>query len=235
MPFNDIAGRVRAIPVEAEFRSNWSAEDFPGTMAALALTRRYHRGQEIYGRDEPVEYWYGVMSGMARKTALMSDGRRRIVDFLVPGDFFGFSALDERIFDVEAVTGGTTLACYPRRRIEALADTDLEVSRHVRNLAMKALCRLQARILILGHPTATEKVRAFLVEMGQRAGDDSSPIVILSMSRYDIADYLALSVETVSRALTTLKLRGSISLADKHRVKLVDHGAKPDRQGFGLN
>jgi CRP-like cAMP-binding protein len=122
------------------------------------------------------------------------------------------------------------LACYSRRRVEALADSDPEVSRHIRRLAMRAMHRLQGRILILGYTTALEKVRAFLIEMGQRSQDGSSPVVVLPMSRYDIADYLAVSVETVSRALTALKRRGAISLPDKHRVMVIDPGALMEEQ-----
>jgi CRP-like cAMP-binding protein len=73
-------------------------------------------------------------------------------------------------------------------------------------------------------------VRAFLIEMGQRSQDGSSPVVVLPMSRYDIADYLAVSVETVSRALTALKRRGAIALPDKHRVMVIDPGALMEEQ-----
>ncbi|MEA2782873.1 MAG: family transcriptional regulator, nitrogen fixation regulation protein [Rhodospirillaceae bacterium] len=202
-------------------------------MEALATTRRCRRGEEVYGRDDPVESWYRVVSGMARKSTLLSDGRRRIVDFLLPGDFFGFSVREERYFDVETVIEGTILVSYPQRRIEALADSDPEVGRRVRQLAFNSLSRLQARILILGRTTALEKVRAFLVEMSERSRDGTSVIVVLPMSRYDIADYLALSVETVSRALTALRRRGSITLADKHRLTIVARGALREGDGGG--
>jgi CRP/FNR family nitrogen fixation transcriptional regulator len=235
MAFFNASSHHQSARLETEFHESWSDEGLPEAMEALATPKRCHRGQGLYGREEPVEYWYRVMSGMMRKTAIMSDGRRRIVDFLLPGDFFGFSAQDERDFDVEAVIEGTVLACYPRHRIEVLADSDVEVGRHVRRLTVKALCRLQSRILVLGHTTSLEKVNAFLIEMGQRNHEDSSPAVVLPMSRYDIADYLALSVETVSRALTTLTRRGSISLVDKHHVMLADRDASQAGQGIGLH
>ena len=199
--------------------------DVPQSMAALATFTRCRRGQKIYGSEDPPEHWYSVVSGMARKSTLLTDGRRRIVDFLLPGDFFGFSARDECYFEVDAVIEDTIVARYPQRRVEALADSDPEVGRRIRQLAFESVSRLQARILILGRVTALEKVCAFLLEMAQRSPNGASAVVVLPMSRYDIADYLALSVETVSRALTTLKRRGAITLIGKRQVRIDDRAA----------
>ena len=230
MPLSAAHGRLQSIPLQANSPRFRNTKNLPNVMEALGATRQCHRGQKIYGREDPVEQWYRVVSGMARKSTVLNDGRRRIVDFLLPGDYFGFSANDEHYFDVEVVVEGTILACYSRRQVEALADSDPEVSRHIRRLAMRATHRLQGRILILGYTRALEKVRAFLIEMGQRSQDGSSPVVVLPMSRYDIADYLAVSVETVSRALTTLKRRGVIALPDRHRVMVIDPGALMEEQ-----
>jgi CRP/FNR family transcriptional regulator, nitrogen fixation regulation protein len=194
----------------------------PPAMEALMTLRRCRRSEAIYSREDPVDYWYRVAWGMARKSTLLSDGHRRLVDFLLPGNYFGISAAGRRRnFDVEAVIEGTTVACFPRRRLEALADSDPEVGRFIRQVTFEALQRLQARILILGRTTAPEKVRAFLVEMGQRSREGGRGAVVLPMSRYDIADYLALSVETVSRALTRLKVRSAIVVADKHHLTIA--------------
>ena len=190
-------------------------------MEPLAAIRSCHRGEEIYGQEDPTEDWYRVISGMARKSASLRNGRRTIVDFLLPGDFFGFSAREKRAFDVEAVTEGTIVARYPRRTVEKLAAGDAELSRELREIAFDSISRLQTRVLILSRPTAVHKVCAFLIEMGERSGQRAE-LIVLPMSRYDIADYLAVSVETVSRALTRLRLLGIIRLADKHRVTIVN-------------
>lgn len=192
----------------------------PPAMEALATITRRRRGERIYTREDPVDHWYRVVSGMARKSTLFADGRRRIVDFLLPGDFFGFTARDERYFDVEAIIDGTVVACYPRSMVETLAAADPMIGRQVREMAYESISRLQARILILGEVTALKKVRAFLIEMVDRSAKSTDGAVVLRMSRYDIADYLALSVETVSRAMTLLQHRGTITLMGKHRVKL---------------
>lgn len=197
----------------------------PGRLKSLAVTTSCRRGQEIYGPDQPADYWYCVLSGLARKCALAPGGRRQIVDFLLPGDFFGFTARDRHIFAVEAVSDGTVIARYPRRRAEMIAASDPELARLLRDMAFAAISRLQARILILGRTTAIEKVGAFLVEMAERLPDGTAEVVALPMSRYDIADYLALSVETVSRALTDLRHSGAITLAKTRRVRINDRAA----------
>jgi CRP-like cAMP-binding protein len=192
------------------------------TMEALEAIMRFHRGETIYDQGDPAEYWYCVASGLARKCALMSEGRRRIVDFLLPGEFFGFSAGDEHAFAVEAVVEGTTVARYPRGRIERLADGDPQLRRLIRELVFQAISRVQARILILGPTTAREKVFYFLADIAKRSSHETTAAVVLPMSRYDIADYLALSVETVSRSLTRLRHSGAISLLDGRRVRILN-------------
>jgi CRP-like cAMP-binding protein len=201
------------------------ASELLSSIESVSVVRRLGRGEQIYGRDDPNDHWYRIVSGMARKSTLHSNGRRQIVDFLMPGEYFGFSACREHLFDVEAVVDGTIVACYPRRRVEALADSDPEIGRGLRQISFQSIGRLQARILILGHTWALEKVGAFLAEMVERSSADSNPTLVLLMSRYDIADYLSVSVETVSRALTVLRRRGSISFVNKHHIKILNPSA----------
>jgi len=92
----------------------------------------------------------------------------------------------------------------------------------IREAAFDSVSRSQARMLILGRMTARQKVCSFLVEIADRSSGDATQAVVLPMSRYDIADYLAMSVETVSRTLTALRRGGAISLADRHRIRIVD-------------
>jgi CRP/FNR family nitrogen fixation transcriptional regulator len=103
-----------------------------------------------------------------------------------------------------------------------VADTDPRLGRRLRDIVFEAVARSQARLLILGRVTALEKVGAFLIEMGQRSFDRNQQAIVLPMSRYDIADYLAISVETVSRALTELQRRGMIRYVGTRRIRLVD-------------
>jgi CRP/FNR family nitrogen fixation transcriptional regulator len=113
------------------------------------------------------------------------------------------------------------VAAYPRRRIETLADSDPKIAREIRRLAFTALSRMQAQLLILGRITALEKVGSFILEMAARLSDGGGDRVALPVSRYDIADYLGVSVETVSRSLSDLKQRGAIKLLGTRTVSIV--------------
>lgn len=192
--------------------------DLVTLMNAHGATRRLRRGERVYGAGDPVDHWYHLESGMARNSTLFADGRRRIVDFFMPGDFFGFSAGRAHSFDVEAIPEGTVVTRYQRHEIERLAESDSELARQIRIWIFNAVSRLETRILILGRVTSREKVNAFLNEMSERSPAEVT--IPLLMSRYDIADYLGLSVETVSRALTVLRERGVLIFVNKHEVRL---------------
>lgn len=182
----------------------------------------YSQGQTIYREFDLAEYWCCIVSGAARKYTLLADGRRRIVDFLLPGDFFGFSVRQRHSFGAEALVSGTTVALYPRRRLEAAGDSDPRIGRQIREIVFQTITRSQARLLTLGRVTSLAKVGSFLTELAQRSTNLADDTVALPMSRYDIADYLALSVETVSRAFTELKRCNAIRCLDNHRIRILD-------------
>jgi CRP/FNR family transcriptional regulator, nitrogen fixation regulation protein len=192
---------------------------------SLAVRLECCRGQVIYKEDTPVEYWYRVECGVARRFSAKSDRRRQIVDLLLPGDAFGFGVRGKHHFAVEAVIDGTVLALYPHARVEALAESDPRIARELRDAICEAMSRLHALILNLGRTTAEEKVGHFLVRMAERVSGGRADKVVLPMSREDIADYLALSVETVSRSLTQLKLRGVIRLTGTRQIRILDRTA----------
>jgi CRP-like cAMP-binding protein len=190
----------------------------------LAIVSQYETGQPVYRPNEVADSWFRLLSGAARKTTLSSDGRRHIVDFLLPGDFFGFCASSGYGFNVS----GTRVARYTRDTAERLADSDPQVARLVRRTAFASINRLQRRTVILGRRSALEKVSAFLLEMLDRgrSGPDGRPgpdaSFYLPMSRYDIADYVALAVETLCRTLTALRARGAIAFPDARRIRICD-------------
>jgi CRP/FNR family transcriptional regulator, nitrogen fixation regulation protein len=198
---------------------------------ALAVVTCYRRGQEIRSRQGAAGNWYRVVAGVAGRCAVRAGGRRQIVDLLLPGDFFlgGTSPADLHC-SVEAVVEGTAVACFPRERVERLAASDPDAAHEIRCMTSAITRRLEEQILILGGATATKKIGCFLLKMAERCseGETDKNGMVLPMSRYDIADYLALSVETVSRSLTELKQRGAIALVGTRRVRIVDHVALDD-------
>lgn len=209
-----------------ELAERFSPDSFPEStdesLQQLAVVARYDTDQPIYRYNDPAQYWFRIVAGAARKTALSGDGRRHIVDFLLPGDFFGFCASSGHHFCVEATVAGTLVARYPRRSVERLAEADAQVARHIRQATFESIARLQRMTLILAGSSALEKVGAFLLEMANRTGVEETRWVCLPMSRSDIADYLAMAVETVSRTLTELRARRAIAYRDARRVQICD-------------
>ena len=164
---------------------------------ALAAITHWHCGEEICGEADAAAHLYCVICGAARECTYQMDGRRRIIDLLLPGDFFGLTPHQEYDYTIEAAAQGTTMARYPRRRLEALSQSDPRVAHYIHLLGFKTICRLQIQMLVMGKTTAVEKVGAFLGMIESRLSKDGSDQVVLPISRYDIADYLAISVETM--------------------------------------
>ena len=134
----------------------------------LATRVRYSRGQAIYEEDSTVECWCRIVSGVARRFSLRVDGRRQIVDLLLPDDVFGFGTRGRHRFAVEAAVDGTVVARYPRARLETLAASDVRVAQQLQEASTQAMARLQTLILTLGRTTAEAKVGCFLLRMAER-------------------------------------------------------------------
>ena len=199
--------------------------DFLKAIASYAVTKHYRRGATIYYAGDAADYWYLVAAGIAARSAAFSDGRRQIVELLLPGDFFGFTSSHAHHSAVEAVTHQTTIVRYPRQSVEALAESNPKLASQLRQLAFEAIQRLDDRVVTVGRMNAVEKVGAFLIEMAERSPHDLGDRIALPLSRYEIADYLGLSMETVSRSLSELKRQEAISLHGPHRVKVLNPGA----------
>ena len=203
-------------------------------LASMRSVSSYDKAESICSESSPADYWYCVLAGAACKYTVLSDGRRRIIDFLLPGDYFGFRERHCEFLTTDAVLDGTVIARYPRREVEAAADRDPKLAREIRDIMLDAMSRSHARLLILGRVRSIEKVGAFLAEMVERGCDRHGQTIDLPMSRYDIADYLALSVETVSRALSRLRREQAIRFVDKHRISILDRRLLDNRMAGGL-
>lgn len=201
-------------------------------LEAFAKIMPCSRGQEIPNSAGPAGHLYYVITGAVRRCTIRPDGRRQIVDLMLPRDFFSVSdRLNEAT--IEAIADQTVLASFPGRRVEMVAESDIEFARELRDIAFQSLARSQAHLLIIGCFTALEKVGSFLLSLDARASDASGQVV-LPISRYDMADYLALSVETVCRALTNLNQRGVIRLAGNRTIEILNRSALKDRTSVDL-
>ena len=181
----------------------------------------FTRNIEIYGEDEPADYLYKVVSGTVRTYKVLTDGRRQIGAFYLPGDIFGLESGDDHTFSAEAVTDAKVLV-IKRSALVALAARDNDVAHQLWALTSRELRCVQDHIMLL-IKTAQERVVGFLLEMSKRM--PSNDQVELPMSRQDIADYLGLTIETVSRTLTQLENSAAIALPSSRCVVLRNRAA----------
>jgi CRP/FNR family nitrogen fixation transcriptional regulator len=178
---------------------------------------------EIYAEEAPAVYLYTVASGAVRTYKLFSDGRRQIGAFYLPGDVFGIEAGANHRFSAEAITH-STITVVKRSMIEALAARDSELAHRLWLIMARHLERAEEHSLLLGRKNAHERIAIFLMDMLQRHAM-TQDAVELPMSRQDIADYLGLTIETVSRTLTEMAHSATIDLPSRSRRILLRNRA----------
>ncbi|MBO4223103.1 helix-turn-helix domain-containing protein [Bradyrhizobium neotropicale] len=178
----------------------------------------YKKGTEIYGEKEPADYVYQVKSGAVRSYKLLSDGRRQIGSFHLVGDIFGLENGSEHRFTAEAIVD-TAVRLVKRRSLELVAESDAMVARNLLNMTTNNLQHAEDHMLLLGRKTSLERVVAFLLEMDKRL--TAAGVLALPMCRRDIADYLGLTLETVSRALSRLHELGILGFIGNNQRQIV--------------
>jgi CRP/FNR family transcriptional regulator, nitrogen fixation regulation protein len=183
----------------------------------------YKKGAEIFGEKEPADYVYQVVTGAVRSYKLLSDGRRQIGAFHLAGDIFGLEIGTDHRFTAEAIVD-TTVRLMKRRSLELVAENDAKVARNLLSMTTTNLRHAEDHMLLLGRKTSLERVAAFLIEMDKRS--TAAGILALPMCRRDIADYLGLTLETVSRALSRLHALGILGFVgnNQRQIVLLDHG-----------
>jgi CRP/FNR family nitrogen fixation transcriptional regulator len=178
-------------------------------------------GEVIYTKFQPADFWYRVIDGAVREITPLANGRRDIVDFLLPGDVFGVAGVETYEHSAEAVVE-SKLERFPRPESDRLAHSDAIVAYGMEKLGQASRDRIRARTALLAHSSAPAKVGGFLLQLLARTRGDSDEPIDLPMSRSDIADHLGLSMETVCRALATLRTQKLIALDGTRRVRLTD-------------
>ena len=179
---------------------------------------KYNRGAEIFGEAEPAEYVYQVVEGAVRSYKLLSDGRRQIGAFHLVGDIFGLENGLAHRFTAEAIVD-TTVRLAKRVSLEHVAEEDATVARDLLDMTTSNLQHAENHMLLLGRKTSLERVAAFLLEMDTRL--NAAGVMALPMSRRDIADYLGLTLETVSRALSCLHEKGILGFVGQTQRQIV--------------
>ena len=194
----------------------------PSGLGAVGPVVHIAPGCEIYAEGDDADLFYKVVSGVVRICKFLSDGRRQIESFHAEGEILGLEAADAHRFTAEAVSDCTLIA-YRRRNLASRAAADESVARELFAHAMDSLARAQDHLLVLGRRSAMEKLASFLAEWADAAPDHRR--FTLAMTRQDIADYLGLTIETVSRTFTQLEKDAVISIPTPREIRLTDPAA----------
>lgn len=189
--------------------------------------RNYEAGQAIAWAGDEMGFVGSVVRGAAALSQTLEDGRTQMVGLLLPSDFLGRPGRARSPYDVTAVSD-VTLCCFRRKPFEQLMVTTPHVSERLLDMTLDELDAAREWMLILGRKTAREKIASLLTIMARReaamgVAQVRGPIVIdLPLTREAMADYLGLTLETVSRQVSALKREGSIVLDGKRRILVPD-------------
>ncbi len=175
------------------------------------------RDETLFCEGDPAEAVYVVLSGAVRSSKMLPDGRRQIIGFHEAGDLIGLTLADDYFYSTEGVTA-VRLRRVSRSQLEALIERQPCLRNRLFSLAARELAAAQKQMLLLGRKTARERLCSFLVERCRHNGHT----IELPMSRTDIADYLGLTIETVSRTLSQLRAEGLVRMASLHSLELTD-------------
>ncbi|HKQ45788.1 MAG TPA: helix-turn-helix domain-containing protein [Rhizomicrobium sp.] len=199
-------------------RTAWMAgRDAPEPLSTAGTVIHIAQGREIFAEGDDTDIFYKVVCGVVRACKFLSDGRRQIEAFHVAGTLFGFELGEERSMSAEAVSD-CTLISYRRHNVQTLALKDQTVSHQLFQYAMQNLVQAQGHSLLLGRRGAAEKVATFLLDWAKHSANKR--VLHLAMTRQDIADYLGLTIETVSRSLTQFERDGVIAMPNTREVHL---------------
>lgn len=229
-----IAARPVAFPVIAHANgcNNCAArpQGFCAAVKAESLARfsLAHTSQDIkagktfLNEGDPATHFFTITEGTVKLFKLLSDGRRAVTGFLFPGDLFGFSVEDKYSYSAESVTP-VSLCRFPRRQLDRMNADFPGLESQILKLVSRELAAAQDQMVLLGRKTAHERVASFLLALVRRQSRPGryGGWIELSMTRTDIADYLGLTTETVSRVFTVLKGSGCIVLACS-KVRIAD-------------
>jgi CRP/FNR family nitrogen fixation transcriptional regulator len=183
----------------------------------IATEFSYSKEEEIYGEGEPSEYVYQVIRGAVRTYKLLNDGRRQIGAFYLPGDIFGLQSGPAHRLTAEAVSD-TTVRLVKRQSLEQAAGITVQVAQSLWAMTAGELRHAEDHMLLLGRKNAMERVASFLLEMDRRLA--KTGMMALPMCRRDIGDYLGLTLETVSRALSQLHNEGVLGFSGARQIVL---------------
>lgn len=195
--------------------------------AAITSLQKRLPGETLFAEGDEASSIYEIVSGMFRLVKLLPDGRRQITGFLPAGHLLGLAPEGVHVYTAESITE-VTVCRYGRAAFERLIEEMPGFAKRLFAQTSHELRANQDQMVLLGRKTATEKVASFLlIFAGQQRGDEAGEID-MPMTRRDIADYLGLTIETVSRTFTKLRQDGLIELPSPARIKLRDRAKREE-------
>lgn len=197
-----------------------SSADLVLSSLPTSICKRFRRNTEVFGQGDTAEYLYAVRTGAVRAYKMLDDGRRQIGSFYFPDDIFGIEAGINHQFSTDAIVD-SNIVLVKRSAAEAMVTHDLQFAYKLWVITAQQLKHAQEHLVLLGRKNARERMATFLVEMARRRGLVGNAVE-LPMSRQDIADYLGLTIETVSRRLTDMAESETVELTSSRRVRLRD-------------
>ncbi len=224
VPGNRVAAVAPAVIAQTCWPST-AAEgpiDWDRTLPMPGSVLHFVRDREIYGEGDASSVFFKVAAGVVRTCKFLSDGHRQIDAFHVAGDVFGFGIGARYRLSAEAVCD-CTLISYPRRGLERLVANNGALAQELLSYAMRSVARAQDHSLLLGRRSAVARVAAFLMEWAQNS--PGAQTVVLAMTRQDMADYLGLTIETVSRTLSMLERDAVIEFSTTRQIRFKDPAA----------
>lgn len=205
------------VTIPSEFADAHPAA-LPAKIAPRIAAARLKAGAYLFFEGDEVPWLYQVTSGVLRLTRMLADGRRQVIAFGYPGDIVGFPSDGLYHADCEALTD-VELQPYRRAHLES-GEGDAELHNALLQAALREISAMQDHFMMLGRKSASEKLASFLCILVDRVGEDTGAYkqVALPMSRSDIADFLGLTTETVSRTFTQLRKSKIIAIDNIHTI-----------------
>ena len=195
---------------------------------------RFAAGNAIFWEGDEAKHIFEVVEGTLRAFLIRGNGRRIIVGFISTGDVLGVSVKDRYLYTVEAITP-VELRRFPRHHFESESAHEPHMKEQLFSLLCDEMAAAQDHMALISRRSAEEKVAGFLLMMARKQGGSRCMMLDLPMTRLDIADYLNMTIETVSRTITKLAGTGTIATIGRQSIALLKPEALLEMTENGCN
>jgi len=193
------------------------------TFSKISDEKEFEDKDTIFLQQEQSKNLYNITKGNVKIYRLLSDGRIQIIGFLYPGDFFGSYKKEKYNYSAESI-GDLRLCVFNQQSLDNYLEENMNLAKELLHMTSHELTLAQDRMMVLGKMNASERVAKFILNISKqrlRIGWQNNPISI-PMTRQDIADYLGLTLETVSREFSKLKAANTIKFLTSKQIYITD-------------